>query len=92
MKITNSPVLLVGVLSLFTCACATATEQAEELQFMAQIDSDDDGFISLREAVSNTDLLRRFGRIDIDEDGRISEAELISSDYMQEVVSTPSYR
>ena len=51
------------------------------------MDSDDDGFITLREAVKNTDLLREFGDIDINEDGKISEAELISSDYGREVLS-----
>ncbi|MCP3863334.1 MAG: calcium-binding protein [Pseudomonadota bacterium] len=59
------------------------------VEFMEQMDSDDDGYITLREAVKNTDLLREFGHIDIDEDGKISEAELIASDYGREVLSLP---
>ena len=46
--------------------------------FMEQMDSDDDGYITLREAVKNTDLLREFGHIDIDEDGKLDYDSPIS--------------
>lgn len=77
--------------TLFLALAATATFSAAAFstsqEFMDNLDSDDDGFITLREAVKNTDLLREFGDIDINEDGKISEAELISSDYGREVLS-----
>ncbi|MDG6096597.1 calcium-binding protein [Alteromonas sp. ZYF713] len=74
-------ILALAAVTTFSAAIPTSQE------FMEKMDSDDDGFITLREAVKNTDLLREFGDIDINEDGKISEAELISSDYGREVLS-----
>jgi hypothetical protein len=71
------------------CTSFSSIASVTGVEFMAQMDSDDDGFITLREAVKNTDLLREFGHIDMDEDGKISEAELIASDYGREVLSLP---
>ena len=76
---------IILALAAVTTFSAAAIPTSQE--FMEKMDSDDDGFITLREAVKNTDLLREFGDIDINEDGKISEAELISSDYGREVVS-----
>ena len=76
---------VILALALITTFSAAAIPTSQE--FMARMDSDEDGYITLREAVKNTDLLRAFGDIDINEDGKISEAELISSDYGREVLS-----
>ena len=75
-------ILALATVTAFSVSALPASEA-----FMANLDSDDDGFITLREAVKNTDLLREFGDIDINEDGKISEAELIRSDYGREVLS-----
>ncbi|GGF71401.1 hypothetical protein [Alteromonas lipolytica] len=75
--------LIIAVAALTTFSAAAIPTSQE---FMAKMDSDEDGYITLREAVKNTDLLREFGEIDINEDGKISEAELISSDYGREVL------
>lgn len=78
--------LFMGFL-LFTTLGVNALSSQEA--FIELLDTDKDGFINLREAVKNTDLLRAFGKIDINEDGKISEAELISSDYAREVLAIP---
>ena len=75
-------ILALTVVTTFSAAAIPTSQE-----FMAKMDSDEDGYITLREAVKNTDLLRAFGDIDINEDGKISEAELISSDYGREVLS-----
>lgn len=76
--------LVLTAIASFQVVAAPAAQE-----FMEQMDSDEDGYITLREAVKNTDLLREFGQIDIDEDGKISEAELISSDYGREILAIP---
>jgi Ca2+-binding EF-hand superfamily protein len=59
---------------------------SQALDFFVEMDNDDDGYISLREAVSNTDLLRHFSLIDTNDDGKLTEAELLSSEYVQEIL------
>ncbi len=50
-----------------------------QVDLLTKLDMDQDGFISLKEAVSNTDLLRNFGMIDSNEDGKLSPKELKDS-------------
>ncbi len=56
---------------------------------IARLDVDQDGQISLKEAVSDTELLRRFGRLDDNKDGKLSEQEL-SADELVVKVTTKS--
>ena len=88
---TSDRVITMRKLMILCLAAVSFSSMATTsgVAFMEQMDSDDDGYITLREAVKNTDLLREFGHIDIDEDGKISEAELIASDYGREVLSLP---
>ena len=58
--------------------------------FMEQMDSDDDGYITLREAVKNTDLLREFGHIDIDEDGNVVAEMVVGDDAKYKLETRPN--
>ncbi|MCW8107823.1 calcium-binding protein [Alteromonas ponticola] len=68
--------LTFTVVAVQTTLIANAKAQAD---LLTKLDMDQDGFISLREAVSNTDLLRHFGMIDTNEDGKLSPEELKAS-------------
>ncbi|MEG3767163.1 calcium-binding protein [Alteromonas sp. 14N.309.X.WAT.G.H12] len=50
---------------------------------LASLDDDMDGYISLKEAVADTRLLRIFSRIDKNGDGMLSAEELEKSDYSE---------
>lgn len=50
-----------------------------EDDLMMVLDADKDGFISLKEAVGDAELLKNFGTIDTDEDGKISKEELLAA-------------
>lgn len=50
---------------------------------LASLDDDMDGYISLKEAVADTRLLRIFSRIDKNGDGMLSSEELKKSDYSE---------
>lgn len=58
---------------------ATTTYASEVKLLMQQLDTDNDGLISLKEAIRHTALLRNFGLIDDDQDGKLSEEELNNS-------------
>lgn len=60
-------------------AVSTASANAQD-ELVARLDVDQDGLISLKEAVSHTELLRNFGLIDQNEDGLLSMEELAASD------------
>ncbi|BFT30889.1 hypothetical protein D210916BOD24_20650 [Alteromonas sp. D210916BOD_24] len=73
---------------VFLALCAIAAVQAisvadahasEVKTLMKHLDTDNDGLISLKEAVRHTELLRNFGLIDDDHDGKLSETELAKS-------------
>ncbi|MFT6954429.1 MAG: Ca2+-binding EF-hand superfamily protein [Glaciecola sp.] len=74
MTIALTIMLLQGVLALLISASANAQES-----LMATLDSDQDGFISLREAAGHQALLESFNSIDSNEDGYISLDELETS-------------
>ncbi len=65
--------LLVSALTIQIVSMSHATAQSD---LMALLDADQDGFISLKEAVADAQLLKNFGLIDTDADGMISKAEL----------------
>lgn len=67
---------IVLMLSCLLCAPCVAQED-----LIAQLDTDKDGLISLREAVKNTELLQQFGLIDTNEDGLLSREELAKSKF-----------
>ncbi len=69
--------LTVAAIQAVSVASAHAEEHAD---LMTQLDSDQDGLISLKEAVRNTELLRNFGLIDQNEDGLLSMDELLASE------------
>ncbi|MCU7555209.1 EF-hand domain-containing protein [Alteromonas sp. ASW11-19] len=69
--------LTVAAIQAVSVASAHADEHGE---LMTQLDSDQDGLISLKEAVRNTELLRNFGLIDQNEDGLLSMDELLASE------------
>ncbi len=56
---------------------AELTPKATEM--MAALDKDKDGYISLKEAVGDAQLLETFGAIDADQDGKLSADELLAS-------------
>ncbi|MCW8091474.1 calcium-binding protein [Alteromonas sp. ASW11-130] len=66
--------LIITAIALQTTLVANA-----QADLLTKLDMDQDGVISLKEAVSNTDLLRQFGRIDTNEDGKLSPEELKAS-------------
>ncbi|MBU2977406.1 EF-hand domain-containing protein [Alteromonas sp. C1M14] len=63
-------------------AGAMVSAYADE-SLLAALDDDMDGYISLKEAVADTRLLRIFSRIDRNADGMISVEELEKSDYSE---------
>ena len=69
--------ILLSVAALQAVSVANANAQTD---LMTQLDADQDGLISLKEAVSNTALLRNFGLIDQNEDGLLSMEELLESE------------
>ncbi len=76
-RIEKMFLILLSVATLQAISVANANAQAD---LMIQLDADQDGLISLREAVSNTELLRNFGLIDQNEDGLLSVEELLGSE------------
>lgn len=63
---------------------ATSSIVAQE-QTLVQLDTDEDGKISIKEAVADPVLLASFGKIDTDGDGKISKEELASADLIKEI-------
>lgn len=53
-----------------------AAQQTDEF---SSLDTDQDGFISIKEAVANPDLLASFGKLDLNGDGKLSQVEIAKS-------------
>lgn len=79
MKISSRNIitLLTFVILQVGFVGSVSADQANVL--MQKLDKDNDGFISLKEAVQHVELLRNFGLIDDDEDGKLTERELAKS-------------
>ena len=69
-------ILLAAALQFTLSSHAFAQENVELIE---EIDLDEDGLISIREAVANLQLLAAFGKIDVNGDGNISPEELAST-------------
>jgi hypothetical protein len=68
-----------GLFLLVASSLVVAQEHTLE-----QLDTDEDGKISIKEAVADPVLLASFGKIDTDGDGKISKEELASLDLIKE--------
>lgn len=77
-QLLSSVVVFIGIMY----SLSTATVWAKN-SYLEQIDSDKDGYISIKEAVSDPNLLAVFGKIDSDGDGKISQKELEATDLLQ---------
>jgi hypothetical protein len=69
------PPLFFGLVLLM----AVTSVNAQDLT-LEQLDTDQDGKISIKEAVADPVLLASFGRIDTDGDGKISKDELAAAE------------
>ncbi|WP_124916891.1 EF-hand domain-containing protein [Alteromonas flava] len=78
-KIQKFSTIIFSAMALQALATANVNAQ-ESPELMALLDADQDGFISLKEAVGDANLLKNFGIIDTDEDGKISKDELSAAD------------
>ena len=73
-------------LLLFTIIAVQAVAVAETNAgeaWLSELDEDQDGYISLKEAVADTRLLRLFSRIDDNADGQLSIDELKASEEVE---------
>lgn len=76
-------VLLLAAMSLLlvifsSMLCAVNAQTIPEADKMLELDQDEDGTISIREAVADPSLLALFGKIDTNGDAKISIEELKS--------------
>ncbi|GGW74804.1 calcium-binding protein [Alteromonas halophila] len=59
-----------------------ATMAYAQTDLLTRLDVDQDGKVSLKEAVRNTELLKNFGLIDENGDGMLTREELEKSEYV----------
>lgn len=78
--------ILVTVIAIQSVAVANANASESTI---ARLDADFDGEISLKEAVTDTELLRKFGRLDNNKDGKLSEQELAVDDFVAKATAQP---
>lgn len=74
---TFACLILLAAALQFTLNGKAFAQEHDEL--ITEIDLDEDGLISIREAVANLQLLASFGKIDANGDGKISPEELAST-------------
>jgi Ca2+-binding EF-hand superfamily protein len=72
-KVTKLTTLIFGAAAIQLSFVNVSVAQPELLELL---DTDKDGFISLKEAVGDVSLLENFGLIDTNEDGKLSLEEL----------------
>lgn len=71
-------IILSGIfVSLYSMTCTAQNS------YLERIDADKDGFISIKEAVSDPRLLAVFGKVDVNGDGKISPQELSATDLVE---------
>lgn len=71
-------IVIVGIIQTFTSLSA----HAQKNSYLEAIDQDKDGYISIKEAVSDPNLLAVFGKVDANGDGKISAKELSETDLL----------
>ena len=73
--------VLVGIILILTGFIQTLFSLSAQAQTttLDELDTDKDGFISIKEAVAVPSLLAAFGKIDTDGNGLISKHELEAS-------------
>lgn len=74
-------IIVVGIVHTFMGVHAQAQSQTSRIEKM---DENKDGFISIKEAVSDPNLLAVFGKIDINGDGKISRKELEATNLLND--------
>ncbi|MEP4892017.1 MAG: hypothetical protein ABJV04_18485 [Aliiglaciecola sp.] len=74
--------MFAGILLLQSIVSSEAYAQSD---LIAEMDLDDDGMISIREAVADPNLLAAFGKIDSNGDGKISAEELSESSLIKQI-------
>lgn len=79
-------VLVIGALQTMLSAQGLAQSLSyNQADIIAQMDLDEDGMISIREAVADPNILAIFGKIDTDGDGKIDYDELSVAIKTQEI-------
>ncbi|GAC15288.1 EF-hand domain-containing protein [Aliiglaciecola lipolytica] len=61
------------------------TSAYAQTDLIAEMDLDEDGMISIREAVADPNLLAAFGKIDTNGDGKISSDELLEANLSRQI-------
>ena len=79
MKISSRNIITLLTFVLLQMGGVGSVSAGQANILMQKLDKDNDGFISLKEAVQHVELLRNFGLIDDDEDGKLTVTELANS-------------
>ena len=81
-------VFLISLTVIAVQSVAVANANANE-STIARLDVDLDGQVSLKEAVSETELLRKFARLDDNKDGKLSKQELSGDEFVAKATAKP---
>ncbi|WP_371193892.1 calcium-binding protein [Glaciecola sp. SC05] len=77
-------IMIVGMsVIVLQAIMGLAKVNAQESMFV-NLDKNQDGLISLREAAGNARLLENFTTVDINEDGYVSMDEMLTSSFLKE--------
>ncbi|QPG04788.1 calcium-binding protein [Salinimonas marina] len=78
--------ILLTIIAVQSVAVANANATESTI---ARLDADLDGQVSLKEAVSDTQLLRKFARLDNNKDGKLSKQELSGDEFVAQATAKP---